>query len=302
MCPPSVQKSPGPNFDWDDVRIFSALAEIGTLSGAARQLGVEHSTVARRIDALERALQLRLFDRLPRSWQLTAEGEALLTHATHMRAGADALRRGVAGAEAHTGNVRVSAPPSFASRFLLPRLTPRLAAWPELTLELVGETREASLSRHESDLALRLGRPTEEGLATRHLATLGFALYATPDYLQRIEAPAWRLLGYDESLGHVPQQRWLDEIAAGRRYALRSNDLGAVWQACRDSLGVALLPHFLGAPDHMLRRIDAPACPVRRELWLVVHPDLRRAPRVRRMADLLAEVIGAAVSLLADGH
>ncbi len=292
--PDNVQKSTDRPFDWDDARVFATLADAGSLGAAARRLGVEHSTVARRIDALERALGLRLFDRLPRAWTLTDAGAVLRAHATRMGEEADALRLAAAGTTTDVGRVRLSAPPTFASRFLLPRLAPQLAAWPRLELEIVAESRESQLHRHESDLALRLGRPGEEGLAARRLGALGFGLYASAAYLATHARDAWRRLGYDASLAHVPQQRWLDAQLPDCAYALRSNDQAVVWQACCAGLGVAVLPHFLAASDRALVRIETLPCPIRRELWLVLHPQLRRTPRVRRVADLVAAVVAEA--------
>lgn len=279
--------------DWNDVRIFLALARAGSLSAAARQLGVEHSTVARRIEALEQALKLRLFDRLPRGWQLTAEGERLSTHAERMAEDADGLLRDAAGAGGLSGTVRLSAPPAFATHYLVPRLARRQMDWPGITLEVIAESRSADLTRREADLAVRLSRPEAPDLAVRPLAGMGHALYAHPDYLASHRPEEWVFLGYEDGLRHVPQQRWLEKIAAGRPFALRSNELGIVHQGVRAGLGVSALPHFLGAADPALARLsDPPEAPApTRDVWLVLHPDLRRSPRVRRVADEIAALI-----------
>ncbi|MBV8656989.1 MAG: LysR family transcriptional regulator [Burkholderiales bacterium] len=279
--------------DWDDVRIFALLAEVGTLSGTAKTLRIEHSTVSRRIDALEQAIGLRLFDRLPRAWLLTTEGERLLEHARQMQASADAFKRTVTDSAPEAGEVYVSAPPSFSSNLLLPRLAPKLAASPELTLVLTGEARAASLTRGEADLAIRLGRPDSEGLVAKRLGGMQFGLFATADYLAAYDEPEHRFIGYDPSLAHVPQQRWLDDYAAGRGTALRSNDLQALYQAACHGLGVAILPYFMRQMDDGLVRLDVD-CPVVRDIWLVMHTDVRRSPRVRKMADLITGVIEAA--------
>ena len=282
---------------WDDVRYFLALARLGSLSAASRSLDVEHSTVARRVEALERALGLRLFDRLPRGWTLTTEGEALVVQAKGLEDQAIAFSRAALGVASLAGTVRISAPPMTASHFLAPRLATLREAWPDIDLELIGESRDADLAHGEAELALRLARPTAAGLAARALGRMGSGLYASPAHAVR-PPQEWVFLGYDRSLGQVAQHTWLEGIADGRRFVLRSNDLAVLYQACRAGLGIALLPHFLARSDTALVAVPCDDAPPPRSLWLVVHPDVRRSPRVRAVADSLAEIIAAAAAVL----
>jgi DNA-binding transcriptional LysR family regulator len=275
---------------WDDVRYFLELARQGKLTATARVLGVEHSTVARRVGALEARLGLRLFDRLPKSWSLTAEGEGLLEHARRIEDEALAFSRASMGYGGRRGLVRISAPPVFASHFIVPHLARLRQRWPGITVEMIGESRQANLYRREADLALRLSRPEEPGLAARPLADIGYGLYATAEWAQR-DPGEWEFIGYDELLRESPQQRWLDELAQGRPFSLRTNDLGAMHQACRAGLGLAALPHFLARLDAALLHLPGHPCPVTRTVWLAIHPDVRRSPRVKAVADLIAEVI-----------
>jgi DNA-binding transcriptional LysR family regulator len=209
---------------------------------------VEHSTVSRRVDTLEQALALRLFDRLPRGWQLTAEGEYLLPLAQGMEEESLALQRAAVGAGASRGVVRISAPPSFASLFLVPHIAAMRELWPEVELQIIGELREANLSRREADLALRMGRPQEATLAARPLARIGLGLYARRGYTQRDEA-LWEFVAAEERLTHLPHHHWLKEFAGPRRVALRSNDQIAVHGAVRAGLGLGLVPHFEARSD-----------------------------------------------------
>jgi DNA-binding transcriptional LysR family regulator len=249
------------------------------------------------VEALEQALGLRLFDRLPRGWSLTPEGETLAAQAQRIEDEAIAFSRAALGVSSLRGTVRVSAPPVIASHFLVPRLGALREAWPGIDLEIVGESREANLARGEADLALRLSRPTAPGLVARSLGTIGYGLYAVAAYLERPPAQ-WEFLGYDESLRRVPQQQWLEKIAAGRRFILRSNDLAALYQGARAGLGIAALPHFLGANDEGLALVPGAVCPVARQLWLVMHPDLRRSPRTKAVADALAVLVSEAQPIL----
>ncbi|WP_175688296.1 LysR family transcriptional regulator [Burkholderia anthina] len=305
---------------WDDLRYFLAVMRGGSLSAAARALQVQHSTVARRIDALESALGIRLFDRLPRGWPPTDEGLQLAEHAARVEADVHAFARAAQGAATLDGVVRVSASPVFASHFLAPRLARAQRAWPALRIDLMGEMHAANLYAREADLAVRLSRPSEPGLAARRLGTMRFALCASPDWAA---APpdTWAFLGYDDALAQMPQQQWLERFAAGRRFAFIANDLAALHRACVAGAGIALLPRFLvddpalnmdehantGAPATVAASLPTPAplveltaaprCDVEREIWLVVHPDVRRSPRVQRVADAIADAVRAA-----DGH
>ena len=282
----SAQASPA----LDDVRFFLAVAREGSLSGAARTLNVEHSTVARRVGALEASLGVRLFDRLRRSWTLTSEGEALIAPAERLEHEALAFTRAATSATSLHGTVRISAPPVFASQFLVPQLAGCIDRWKEIDLDLVGEVRTANLHRREADLSIRFMRPDEPGLAARKLGELGFRLYAAPAWRARAESE-WRFIGYGDALGEVPHQQALARMAGERPFVLRSNDLAAVHRACRAGMGLAMLPSFLARNDGGLVEITSAEPPVLREIWCVVHPDVRRSPRVRLMADLIAEVI-----------
>lgn len=119
---------------------------------------------------------------------------------------------------------------------------------------------------------------------------VGFALYASRHYLAEHGAKHWAFVGYEESLLDTPQQQWLEKTAAGRPFTFRSNDLNMLLQAVRSGLGVGVLPHFLARNDPLLVPIASPECPVKRTLWLVLHPDVRRSPRVRAVADEVVEI------------
>lgn len=281
--------------DWDDLRYFLALHDAGSLSGAARAAGVEHTTVARRIDALEAALAVRLFDRFPKGWSLTAAGKDLLPHARRMEDSLHGLMRAAAGTASLSGTVCVSAPPALAAYMLAPRLKPALARLSGIEIDVRGEARQTDLTRREADIALRFQRPTAPGLAVKLLATVGYQLYASAAYLKKQKPAQWEFLGYDALLQDTPQHQWLDKIRGQRRYCLRSNDLGALFHAAVAGCGVAVLPPlFFNIARSGLVAIETPACPVRRKLWLVMHEDVRRSPPVRAVAD---EVIALFTSL-----
>lgn len=298
---PNAERPASRRLQWEDVRYFLAVADAGSLSAAARRLDVEHSTVGRRVDALEQALGVRLFDRLARGWRLTGEGEELLAQAKRMEDEALAFERAAVGVTALSGTVRLSVPPSLGSEFLVPRLAALRPRWRGMELEVIGETREINLSRREADLALRLGRPAAPGLVVRALGRIGYGLYGNQDYIRRDPA-TWDFVGYDDSLRRVPQQEWLRRYAAGRRLVLRSNDMLSLAAATRAGLGVTVIPHYHARATPGLAAADPTAAPPDRDIWLVSHPDVRRSPRVRAVADLLVDIFEAEKDWLSRGE
>jgi DNA-binding transcriptional LysR family regulator len=282
---------------WDDVRYFLSLARGGSLSAAARELAVEHSTVSRRIGALEGAIQLRLFDRLPRGWQLTDEGKTLLDAAERIELEAHAFGRAVQGMTAMQGTVRLSAPPALASHFLMPLMAQQHKRWEGIQLDVVGEIRAANLHRRDADLALRLSRPDDPGLMARRLGNAGYGLYGHVRW-KRAARSKRDFIGYGEALQGGPHQAWLAQYADGAPHVMTANDFSLLHQACRAGLGLTILPHFIARGDTELTEFDSGQPPWQRELWLTVHPDLRRSPRVQRIAELVADIVQERQDLL----
>lgn len=278
--------------DWDHLRYYLAVIDAGSVSAAARALAVEHTTVARRIDALEKNLGLRLFDRLPRGWQLTAEGSALVDPARRIEAQVHALLRAAEAELPLAGPVRVSAPPALASCMLARALPAALARYPGIALEIIGEAHYADVLRRETDIALRFRRPDMPQLAVKMLATISYALYAGTGYCETHAGEDWEFLGFDSSLRDTPHANWLDSFADKRRFAMRSNDLSALAQAALEGHGIALLPAYVAGNTPGLVRLPVD-CEVARDLWLVMHEDVRRSPRVRATADAIIAVFAA---------
>lgn len=286
--------------DWDDLRHFAVFAQAGSLTAAARRLEVEHATVARRIAALEAALGLKLVDRRERRYALTADGARIAALGRQMQDGADAVARAArAGQDGLQGEVALSAPPVTAATLIGPRLGELRRRHPGIALRVIAEKRFASL-RSEVDLAVRLSRPEEPDLVVRRLGQLTFSFYASPQYLARTPPERFEFIGYDDALEDAPrlQQQWLRGFAGTRPQVLRCSSADVQQAAARAGAGVALLGDFAAAGDPGLARLDAGAATLQRDVWLVVHRDLRRAPAVRAVADFLARCmpVGAAGS------
>lgn len=281
--------------NWDHVRTFIQLARTGTLMGAAKALAVEHTTVARRVGSLEEALGVRLFDRLPRGWRLTDEGQALLAKAEVLEGEAAAFERRATALRGVAGTVRISAAPVLVTHFLMPRVPALSALHPDLDLELTADRHSVNLLRGEADLALRIGAvDAPPGLIVRPLGRVGYGLYGTREAARRAkQTPVF--LGFDGSMRDSAQKQWLDERARSHRVVLRSNDLMALYQAARTGMGIALLPHLMIDRRDDLVHIEAG---FERPLSLLLHPDLRRAPRVAATVRFVAQLARAEAGTL----
>lgn len=274
-------------WEWDDTRYYLALARNGTLSSAARALGVEHSTVARRIDGFERALGVVLFRRSARGWSLSASGQSLLAHAQRLEAEFEAFGRAALGASEFAGRVVLTAPPAVVTHWIVPQLTSLLEQHPGIELELRAERRAVDLDHGEADLALRVGMlEATPGLVVRRIGTVGYGLYGLPSETQ---ARAPRFLGFDQSMAGSAQKQWLDHLARGHQVVLRSNDLAALHLAAVSGRGLALLPHFMVRPADGLV-LASTAESFERPLSLLMHADMRRVARVKAVADFCYEL------------
>jgi DNA-binding transcriptional LysR family regulator len=283
--------------NWDDLRVFLAVARRGSLSAAARGLKVTQPTVGRRLKTLEERLSARLFDRLPDGFVLTAAGAELMDLAEAMESAADAVeRRQAAFADSVEGTVRLSIGEVMA-QFLTDHLSELRARLPAIELELAVAHVSANLSRREADLLLRECLPDNPGLIGRKLGHFAFAIYGARDFVEAHPAArgaarfgdcAW--IGFDEEHGYFPGQKWLLERLEGRVPALRVNNAMVLHDAVRKGAGLGVLPCFAADRDPALARLTAPLPEVTSPQHLLVHRDLRRSPSVRAVMDALAEL------------
>jgi DNA-binding transcriptional LysR family regulator len=278
--------------DWEDLRHFVTLAREGSLSAAARVLGVDHATVARRVAALEAETGMKLVDRRARSYALTETGRRVAATAAPMEDAAFAVERAAQAAKPGLrGDVAISSPPSFTNALIAPQLFHLRQRHPGIRLTLIGEKRTASLNRREADIAVRLTRSTETGLIARKVGRFGFSLYGSPQYLKETPPSAFAFVAYDKSMDDSPQQAWLKTTAAGREIVLYSSDLENQAAAARSGVGLVALPHFVGDPDPRLQRYEVDSAAPHRDVWLIVHRDLRNAPVVRAVLEFLTECL-----------
>jgi DNA-binding transcriptional LysR family regulator len=286
--------------DWNDLRTFLALCRAGTLAGAASALGLNATTVGRRLAALEEGVGARLFDRTREGYLLTQAGRDLVPHAERMEASALAVERDVAGADQRVaGVVRPSTTEMIGTRFFAPQVTRFHERHPEVTIELSCQFRSVSLARREADIVIRLSRPREDDVVARPLASIRMSLYASPAYLDRRGRPGGdALAGHDVILfaaspGFALENDWLAERVDGARVVLRSDSVSSIYAAAAGGLGVALLPRIVADGDAALERIETASPPEPRRVWQGIHRDLARTPRIQAVAAFVSEVMGA---------
>lgn len=271
---------------WDDLRFLLAVQRGGTLAAAAKRLGIDQTTVARRLAALESATKTKLFLRSQGRLVATDLGEIAAVQAERVEGQILELEEKLAGGDASPeGKVRVTAVPVLANRLLIPRLGDLLSRYPKLEIEVVAEPRNLSLSKRDADIAVRLARPEGGSALCRRLGALGYAVYGAPG--RPAEGLPW--LTYDDDHGDLPQAQWVARQTAGAEQArLRVNDAEGLFQAVTAGLGRALLPDALAGSD-LIRLSDRSV--LSREVWLLVHPDLRALSRIEAVIEWLVETV-----------
>lgn len=285
--------------NWDDLRFFLAACREGSSSAAARRLKVRHSTVGRRLSALEGDLGVRLFVRTGTGFATTEAGLAILAAAEEMERRAldiaqlaQSLRHGI------EGKVRVTMSEAFAG-YLFGKLPPLRDAHPLLQVDIVAGNRTFDLQKGEADVAVRMVPTEQPDLVSRVLGEASGSLYASRTYLQSAGRPptpgdlaGHQVVGFDDSLAGSPGAMWLAANAAGATVALVGNSVGMVVQAADSGAGIAMIPCFLAtARPNLVRLFDDLA--EKRKIWLVFRRDVGEIARVRAVIDFISETIRA---------
>jgi DNA-binding transcriptional LysR family regulator len=275
--------------DWQDLRIFLALARLGSLSATARMLCLNHATIARRLQSLEATLGEKLVERRPTGYLLTAAGRRVLAAASDMDAAAQTLGRGEVDGSPR-GLVRLNGPPALAQGFLISRLAEIPKAYPGLDIDLATDLRPVSLHRREADIAVRLDRPRDGDVIARPLVTIGYGFYGTAMVCERIAKGADPVfVGFDEVNASVPEAVWLAHHRPRARIAFRANNQFAQATAAQAGVGLALLPHYIGRQLTGLQACLLGSAPPPRDLWLLTRPQDRFEAPVRVVVEYLTQ-------------
>ena len=292
------------SLDWNDLRYFLAICRAGTLAGAARALHVRHSTVGRRLDALEAALAVTLFARTPDGFVLTAAGAEIRPLAEEAERAVAAVERRVAGGDERIeGTVRLTTSEAF-SGFLVRRLGALHERHPGLIVEILTGNRSFDLARGEADIALRIAATTQPELICKRVGIAGWSVYAAANYLARCGTPAslddlsgYEVIGFDETMQQVPGALWLNAHAGKAEVVMRGNSIVAVLNGAIVGMGIAVIPCFLGEAEPSLKRLTDAVIGVR-DVWLVFHPDVARIARVRTVIDFITDMLAREAATL----
>lgn len=289
------KKSSG-RLDWEDVRVLIELARQGSLSRAARGLGVTHVTVSRRIANLESDLGQALFVREKGRYVLTEAGKRILEIAGPMSDSADAIRRAASGLQTElSGPIRITATEAVGIYIVMPALKMLREQYPNLDIDLRITQQNLSLARNDADVAIRLAKPDASAMTGIHaikIAELAYHLYGARTYVDGRKPELFEYIGYSTEYAQWPEAKTLDKVARGGRTAVRVNHLGNRIEAARLGLGLALIPRTMAEPWPELVRVSKGAPVMRREIFLLVHDDLKDVPRIKATIDVLTETIG----------
>jgi DNA-binding transcriptional LysR family regulator len=290
--------------DWDNLRLFLSISRTGSFVASARGLGLNHTTLARRLTALEESLGVRLFDRSPRGVQPTRAGIELLAHAERMEGELNAASRSLQGQDTQvSGTVRLATPEAFGTSFVAPRVHLLNAQHPGIELELVPESRAVNLSKREADIAVSLHRPDHGRLRAARLIDYRIGLYASRALLARTgpvasveDLKGLPFVSYIEEMIDLPELRNLDQSLA-ERCVFRSSSVSAQMEAVAWGVGGGMLHRFAVTPRMDVERLLPETVEVTRSYWMMFHADLARVPRIRAVADFLSGQVRASAAI-----
>lgn len=276
--------------EWNDLRIFLAVARAGTLGGAAKRLGQTQPTMGRHIRRLEQDLGQTLFQRTSDGFVLTDEGAAALAHAERIEEETIAFERQVAGqGEQLEGTLRVSSSDWFGVYVLTPLFADFILAHPRVTIDLVTDARPFSLARREADIVFRARPVDEPEVVQRRLIHINYALYAAKGARHPVAGDGFSVVTMDAVVGELPDVNWLRHMLPHAHTSFRSSNRDAQAQMCAAGAGLAVLPRLVGDSRPGLTPVDLGEAPPGRDIWIGYHRDLRRLARLRALVDAMVQ-------------
>lgn len=295
----------GDLMNWDDIRFFLTLSRTNTFLAASKELQVTHSTVSRRIGALEEALDTRLFHRSERGCRLTPAGEKLIPYAEKLESTFINMEEHVSGKNSQlSGSVRISAPDGIGNSLLAPWLSEFQHKHPGLQVELTAEPAYYSLSKREIDILVTVQKPTVGNVLIRRLTKYRLGLFATAAYLEssppirtREDLKSHRMIGYIDELLFDHELRFMDEILPGLTTNFRCSTVVAQLNATLAGAGIGTIPFFMAHGLDSLVQV-LPDLSIERGYWLQLNPESKRLARVRSAIDFLVEKVAENETLL----
>lgn len=286
-------------FDWDDMRVFLAVARTRKMAPAAKALGIDPTTLARRIARLERALGANLFEVALGERVLSERGQALLGHAESIESATLAAMEEATGkSRILSGQVRLSVAEGFGTWVLAPSLAGFHTRHPGIRLDVITASGFLNPSKREADMALMLARPQKGRLSLRRLGDYRLHLYGAPTYVERFGTPCspaallrHTLVGYVPDFIFSPELDYLNEVHAGLEAHLRATSINMQHRMIAEGAGIGILPDFIARKDVTLLPLLAHDVEITRSFWLVIHEDLRRLPRIEAVSQWLQNLV-----------
>ena len=297
MCANSHTK----HFQWDDLRSFLAVVRTGRLTAAALQLQIDHSTLSRRIAALEKALRTKLFDRQPTGYVLTPAGERLVVEAEEIERLAIRISSELSEAsDRMSGAIRLATPEGFGTYFFSRQLRSFSMTYPEVTLELIANPGAVSLTKRQADIAITMSRPESGPLRVQKLGDYEYGLYGSMTFLASRppidsvdDARSCRLIGYIPDLLPTPEHDYLKDVFGAREADLKISNILTQLSATIAGYGLCVLPCFMAVNHSGLVRILQKQVHITRSYWIVTHSAARAPARVKALQDFLLDVVKA---------
>ncbi|MHB0775638.1 LysR family transcriptional regulator [Halomonas sp. WWR20] len=265
---------------WDDLQVVLAIAETGSLSGAARQLALSHATIFRRLGELERRMGVRLFERSRTGYAPTLAGEDMAATAARVANEIDGAERRLMGLDlALSGTLRITTTDTLLMGLLTPIFADFRASHPQVILEVVVSNRTLNLTRRDADIAIRPTMTPPETLVGRRVGRIAQAVYARIDPLPT-HTPVIPWVGPDAHLGYPALETWMSRNGCDAHVGYRVDSMLGMLAAVKSGLGQGVLPCYLAEDEPDLQRLGDPILALTTDLWLLTHPDLRRTARV----------------------
>lgn len=288
--------------NWNDLKYLLSLSRLGTLSAVAKETGVDMTTVSRRLKALESALGTQLFQRIDNRYLPTDALQQVLLHAEQVELEIGRLQSDLLGQDEDLrGRVRITSVHTFINSYLLQRLPDFYERYPDIELEIIADSSQLDLGRHEADLALRMGRPDQSSIVTRRMADLNYAVYGHKTLVeqsQKIGDLPWIL--FEDRYHNLPEALWQQQHYPDVQAQLFCNVGPAMLTAACNGLGVACLPCYMAEPVSELVALTE-AFPLR-ALWLLMHPEKRNLARIRVFVDWLEQQLDSDTLLFQGPH
>jgi DNA-binding transcriptional LysR family regulator len=293
--------------DWNDLRYFLAVARVHNLTEASRTLMVSPATIARRIAALEQALDARLFTKRPDGYALTASGEAMLPRAEQAEAQLLSLERdGAIPAESLAGTVRLAIPELLGQHLIIPSLDRFYQKFPDIKLEITADVRPVNLAKRQADVVVRLVRPSHGDYLVKRVGSIALGLYGSAAYLEARGVPGTleeladhRLIGWGNDLGYLPFSRWLFDAAPHQNIVFRAHTMSAQLSAVQANIGLAVLPAFIARKLGLVRALKQHAH-FSSDIWQLQLSDAEAIPRISALVGHLSKTLASSATLLND--